>query len=90
MNEIGGKEHKVIAIGRKSAQIFGVNNVKSFDSELVMLSTEQGGLIIKGENLHVGKLLLEQGEIDIDGKIDSFTYTSKGMDKGTFIERLFK
>ncbi len=90
MSELGVKEHKMLVAGRKSAQIFGVNDVKSFDSALVILSTEQGGLIIKGENLHVGKLFLEKGEIDIDGRIDSFTYTNKGMDKGTLLERLFK
>lgn len=89
MNEINGKEHKMLVAGRKSAQIFGVHDVKSFDSVQVILSTEQGGLLIKGENLHVGKLSLEKGEIDIDGRIDSFTYTNKSMEKTKLLERLF-
>ena len=90
MNETGVKEHKLFIAGRKSAQISGVNDVKCFDSVQVVLSTEQGGLLIKGDNLHVGKISLEKGEIDIDGRIDSFTYTNKGMDKDNLLKRLFK
>lgn len=90
MNETGSKEHKILVMGRKTAQISGVNDVKCFDSLQVILSTEQGGLLIKGDNLHVGKLSLEKGEIDIDGRIDSFTYTNKGIDKENLLKRLFK
>lgn len=89
MNEAGVKEHKMLIQGRKYAQIYGVNDVKCFDNLQVSLSTEQGGLLIKGDNLHVGKISLEKGEIEIDGRIDSFTYTNKGMDKDSLLKRLF-
>ena len=89
MNEVNAGENKMIMTGRKSIQVFGVNDVKAFDSVQVILSTQQGGLIIKGENLHMGKLSLEKGEVDIDGRIDSFTYTNKSMEKTKLLERLF-
>ena len=89
MNEVNAGENKMIMTGRKSIQVFGVNDVKAFDSVQVILSTQQGGLIIKGENLHMGKLSLEKGEVDIDGGIDSFTYTNKSMEKTKLLERLF-
>ena len=48
-------------------------------------------LMIKGNELHVSRLTLEKGEVDIDGRIDSFTYSdAAGVGygkKNTFQER---
>lgn len=35
-----------------------------------------GLLTIKGKELHVSRLTLEKGEVDVDGTIDSMTYSS--------------
>ena len=32
--------------------------------------------MIKGVNLHVKKLLVEKGEVEIDGKVESFLYSN--------------
>ena len=45
-------------------------------------------LMIKGADLHVSRLTLEKGEVDIDGKIDSLTY-SENMSMGHKAESLF-
>ena len=42
----------------------------------IILDTDQGLLMIKGKNLHVKKLLVEKGEVEITGKIDSFLYSN--------------
>lgn len=34
-----------------------------------------GNLSIKGTDLHVTKLTLEKGEVEVDGTIDSFQYS---------------
>ena len=50
-------------------------------------------LMIKGNDLHVNRLTLEKGEIDIEGRIDSFTYSDvKASSKQgeSFLGRLFK
>ena len=67
--------HKVTMTNRKSCVINGVNDVLSFDIHEILLETEQGMLMIKGDDLHVNRLTLEKGEVDIDGKIDSFNYS---------------
>ena len=36
-------------------------------------------LLIKGHDLHVNRLSLEKGEIDIEGRIDSLTYSGRKM-----------
>lgn len=67
--------HKVTMTNRKTCTINGVNDVLSFDIHEILLETEQGMLMIKGEDLHVSRLTLDKGEVDVDGKIDSFTYS---------------
>mgnify|MGYP000541487031 CR=1 FL=1 len=53
----------------------GVVDVLSFDVAEILLETELGMLLIKGHDLHVNRLSLEKGEIDIEGRIDSLTYS---------------
>ena len=58
------KAHKVLLANRKSANFSGVLDVLSFDVNEILLETEQGMLLIKGNDLHVNRLSLEQGEVD--------------------------
>lgn len=49
--------------------------------------------MIRGNELHVSRLTLDKGEVDVDGRIDSFTYSEQsGLNaKGeSFLSRLFK
>jgi sporulation protein YabP len=87
------KGHKLNINARKTAMITGVNDVLSFDAGEVLLQTEQGILMIRGTDLHVNRLTLEKGEVDIDGKIDSLTYsdsTNYGKTAESIFGRLFK
>jgi len=69
------KTHKIIISNRKSGVLNGVIDVLSFDVGEILLETELGMLMIKGADLHVKRLTLEKGEIDIEGRIDSLTYS---------------
>lgn len=87
------KSHKIELLSRKSAGMTGVKDVVSFDAKEVLLETVLGTLIIRGDDLHVNRLNLEKGEVDVDGKIDSLTYLEeKDMKKSSqsFLARLFK
>lgn len=75
LNTVGGRAHKVTMSNRRTCGITGVNDVLSFDEHEILLETEQGMLMIKGQELHVSRLMLDKGEVDIDGRIDSFTYS---------------
>lgn len=68
-------------------------DVLSFDVGEILLETELGMLMIKGNDLHVNRLTLEKGEIDIEGKIDSLTYSdvkSASKQNESLLGRLFK
>ena len=86
----GSRQHKLILQNRSAGNITGICDVVSFDENAVVLDTDMGLLTIKGKELHVSRLTLEKGEVDIDGKIDSLTYTGgqgKKADKGTSLFR---
>ena len=85
--------HKVYINARKTAVLSGVRDVLSFDAAEVYLETEQGVLLIRGDELHVNRLSLEKGEIDIDGRIDSLAYSEveeNGKKAASFLGRLFQ
>ena len=87
------KVHKVLLTNRRSGALNGVIDVLSFDVGEILLETEQGMLMIKGNDLHVNRLTLEKGEIDIEGRIDSLAYSDVGSTSrqgGSFLGRLFK
>lgn len=94
LNSTGTHMHKLTMLNRRTCTISGVNDVLSFDVHEVLLETEQGMLMIKGEDLHVSRLTLDKGEVDIDGKIDGFTYSDvagNGNNKNqSLFARLFR
>ena len=87
------RAHKVSMTNRRNCTLSGVNDVLSFDIHEVLLETEQGMLMIKGDDLHVSRLTLDRGEVDVDGRIDSLTYSevSGGVHKTeSLLSRLFR
>ena len=70
------RAHKISLSNRSLGVITGVKDVVSFDLNEIILDTDQGLLTVKGKGLHVSRLTLEKGEIDIEGRFDSFVYSS--------------
>ena len=69
------KSHKVCVTNRKNGNFTGVLDVISFDISEILLETEQGMLNVKGKDLHVNRLNLEKGEVDIEGFIENLSYS---------------
>lgn len=69
------KVHKVLLTNRKNGSFTGILDVLSFDINEILLETEQGMLHVKGKDLHVNRLNLEKGEVDIEGMIEAFSYS---------------
>lgn len=93
LNSTGKGQHKVAMAGRKTCTLTGITDAVSFDLGEVLLETEMGMLMIKGSDLHVKRLTLEKGEVDLEGRIDSLTYsdhTVSGSKGESLLSRLFK
>ena len=90
MGEMNEQVHRLLLEQRKTLSLGGVQDVKSFDENEVLLVTVCGVLTIRGKELHVGRLELEKGEAE--GSIDSLVYTEHGplQKKGSALARLFR
>ncbi len=84
--------HDVSMADRGRAAVSGVKEVISFDSNEILLETTRGMLAFRGENLHVKRLTLEKGEVDLEGNIDELKYSDSHSvkDAGSFLGKLFK
>ena len=84
------KAHKLVVNNRKTSMVTGVLDVLSFE---ILLETEQGMLMVKGTDLHVNRLSVEKGEVDLSGNIDSIAYSSSTPAEKAgenFLSRLFR
>ena len=89
MSEINIKKpHSIILDNRKKLSITGADDVLGFNEETVSVNTSLGNLIIRGSSLHINKLNLDTGEVEIDGLINSLQYTESKSSK-SFKQRLF-
>lgn len=85
--------HKAFLSNRKNANFTGVLDVISFDVSEILLETEMGMLVVKGKDLHVNRLNLEKGEVDMEGLIASLEYSDVPRPKEKAVGalgRLFK
>ncbi len=77
---------------RKRAVIGGVMDVSSFHESEVVLKIDSGEMVLTGQNLHISKLLLEDGQLHVEGQIDGVQYHTKTqhVTKGRWLQRLLK
>lgn len=69
---------------RAKADISGVRQVLTFDENEVSLLTDAGELVLSGEKLHVTHLLLEEGKLSVEGRVDAVQYLDRARRKGLF------
>lgn len=70
--------------------ITGVSDVDSFDDQTITVYTDLGEMTIRGTGLHIGKLSLETGELNITGNIFALGYSDNREKQGGFFSRMFK
>lgn len=73
---ISNQEQRLQMLNRKKIELTGVMEVISFDTQEVVLDTVEGQLRLEGEDLHDKKLVLERGEVEIQGKVRELAYKS--------------
>ena len=93
MEENPGMAHRIVLNNRNQGNLTGILDVISFDENTIVLDTDMGLLTIKGKDLHVNRLSLEKGEVDLSGNIDSIAYSSvtpQAKQGDSFLTKLFK
>ena len=85
------KSNSLIEIeNRKKCKLEGVKKLVSFDDKEFLLVTVDGYLHVKGKNMSLGNMNLEEGKLTILGDIDSLSYVNKGKEKENIFKKLFK
>ena len=78
------KPHTLSMENRQKAALTGVSEVVGFDENQVILLTDHGEIALTGEGLHVTRLMLEEGQLAVEGKIDGIIYTRRPRRRGLF------
>ena len=85
--------HNLVLKNRSILQISGITDVENFNDQTITAYTSEEGLVVTGENLHIKKLNLEQGELCITGRILGLNYTNGEKHKRgnkSFFSKIFK
>ncbi|NPV28722.1 MAG: sporulation protein YabP [Firmicutes bacterium] len=90
-----GTNQEVTITNRERLEATGVLQVVSFDAGEIVLETQIGLLILRGEGMHITHLDLTAGELMVQGLITSLEYSEhrgkKLKAKGkNILERLLK
>lgn len=95
LKELSG-EYKLILTNRRNLYIEGVEHVANFSQEEIILETKLGLLILKGEELDITQLNLEDGNFKVEGLFKSVEFSNDHVNKGLknrskgMLERLLK
>ncbi len=85
------KVQNLLIENREKLSVSGVIDVESFNDEYVVVDTELGMLIVRGDDLHISKLNLDNAELDIEGEIISCEYSDKQTKSGGgFFGKMFR
>lgn len=85
------KNQNIYLEDRSNLTITGVEQVESFNDNTILLNTVKGGIIVKGEELNINKLNLEEGNVKINGIVNGITYSNKEFgSKGNILGKMFK
>lgn len=82
--------HHLIMEGRERLSLSGVEDVESFDENAIIMYTSKGLLTIRGTELHIERLSLEGGEVNVEGFVDSIEYQDSDKARRGLFARLFK
>ncbi len=82
--------HQLTLVDREDLNVDGVVSLGSYDEKEIIMETEQGMLIIKGESLNIKQLNLEQGNIIIEGIVRGMNYEDEQRQRKGLLERFLK
>ena len=82
-------EQLIVLSNRTNLSVSGTNKIISLKPDLIQLETNNGGLIISGNNLDLIKLDNTSTRAEISGVIDSLKFI-QSKNKEPFFRKIFK
>ena len=91
MNENIYKTHDIKLLNRNILSLSGIKKIINFDKSEFILSSVEGTILIKGNDLEVLLLDTDKCEVKIKGRVNSIIYSdSKKENKESIFTKLFK
>ncbi len=85
---VPARAHVLQMDNRERMRLSGVSDVSGFDENTILLSTDMGELSVRGEALHIDKIDLDAGVLELRGRIDELSYEERTAHSSLFT-RLF-
>ena len=82
------RRHCLSMESREKLSVSGVDDVSGFDENLIVLTTGQGDLTIRGQGLHIDRIDLDAGQLEVRGHIQELSYDEPAR-SGSLWSRLF-
>ena len=82
--------HTLLLENRERLSITGVSDVDSFDDSLITAFTKDSRITITGQELHIGRLCTEEGELLVEGRISSLVYRDDAPKATSFFGWVFR
>ncbi len=82
--------HQITLFDREEMTIDGVLSLGSYDEKEIVMETEHGMLLVKGEGLNIKQLNLDKSNVIVDGLVKSITYDDAVHVKKGLLERFLK
>jgi len=86
------RPHAITLENRQRASITGVSDVLSFNEQEVVLVTEGGDITLLGDNLHIARLNLDDGQLMVEGDIAGIEYGTQPQARrtGGILSKIFR
>ena len=84
------RSHCIHMDNRQLMSVTGVKHVDSFNEYEIALLTDAGELHIEGNDLHISKLNLDDGQVVLEGEIIALEYSDEEQPRGSIFSRMFK
>jgi sporulation protein YabP len=82
--------HSIVIQGRERITVAGVLDVDSFNETEIQLVTDLGLVTIVGEQMHISRLNLEDGQMIVEGLFVALEYSDEDVKRrGSLFSRLF-
>lgn len=82
------RSHSIHLDDKTRLAVTGVLDVQSFNEQDIDLMTEAGPLMIEGEGLHITKLSLEEGLVQVEGEVISLEYQPAPAERRGIFSRI--
>lgn len=82
------RAHSLDLEGRARLSVTGVDDVSGFDENVIVLTTALGELTVRGEQLHIDRIDLDAGQLEVRGSVQELSYGETAR-SGSLWSRLF-